>query len=477
MKPELRNSGNRIRACAEFGLGCIAGLLLATHVQAATVPVHFGLFGTVHTAVPTGEPKRTAILISDRDGWNARSEALATALADTGTLVFGIDLPVYLGQMESIKGKCSFPAGHVEEMSDWMQRQQNLKKFIYPILIGDGAGATFAYAIDAQAPRGTFAGLITLGFDFSVRLSKPLCAGDAGKLTAATSDGKFRVVPVERLPNPWLPQPYAPGARFNPASAFVANVIKAVVAKTRGSASDAGPGLNAAIQWLTTPSKVAVPLPQDVADLPLVEVPAQGEFAHRVAILLTGDGGWAGLDVAVADQLSKRGVEIVGLNTLKYFWQTRTPQDAADAMTRIIGHYGAKYPRADFVVVGYSFGAALAPVLINRLPTTAQQRIAAQVLISPDAEAVFEIHVGDWFGSTQHKGAIAIAPEIAKTTIPVICVQGADEDDSFCRTLIGKHGVHELVLPGGHHYNGDYAKLGAGIAASLAPSKTEVHAQ
>ncbi|HET8941611.1 MAG TPA: AcvB/VirJ family lysyl-phosphatidylglycerol hydrolase [Rudaea sp.] len=468
MKREWRNSAKRIRNHAKsMAAGCSLAFGLATCVQAATNPVHFGLFGNVHAAVPVGEVKRTAVLISDRDGWSARSEALAVALADNGTLVFGIDLPAYLAQMESIKDKCSFPAGHIEEMSDWMQRQQKLKKFIYPLLIGDGAGATFAYAVDAQAPKGTFAGLITLGFDVSLRLPKPLCAGDAGKMTAATGTGAFRIVPVEHLPNAWLPKPFAPGARFNAAATAIVAWFKAVRANAPGQSATPGSDLVAAVDWLTTATTKAAPLPQDVADLPLVEVPAQGEFAHRVAIMLTGDGGWAGLDVAVADQLAQRGIEVVALSTLKYFWETRTPEQAADALTRIIGHYGAQHPLADFVVVGYSFGAGLSPVLINRLPESARKRIAAQVLISPDAEAVFEIHVGDWFGSTAHKGAIPIAPEIARTQVPVICVHGADEDDSFCKQIIGKPNVRDLVLPGAHHYNGDYDKLGAGIAGAL----------
>ena len=222
----------------------------------------------------------------------------------------------------------------------------------------------------------------------------------------------------------------------------------------------------------SAPTQSAVSLPQDVADLPLVEVDAQGTFANRVAIILTGDGGWAGLDVAVADQLSKRGIEVVGLNTLKFFWQTRKPEEAADAVTRIIGHYGAKHPQADFVFVGYSFGAALSPVVVNRLPSAAQSRVAAQVLISPDPEAVFEIHVGDWFGSTHHEGAIPIMSEIDKTKVPVICVNGADEGaGAFCPKIAGKPMVKLLTSPGAHHYNGDYDKLGASIVASLPAKK------
>ncbi|HZP66831.1 MAG TPA: AcvB/VirJ family lysyl-phosphatidylglycerol hydrolase [Rudaea sp.] len=431
------------------------------------MPVHFGLFGDVHTAMPAGEAVRTVVLVSDADGWSARTEGLATALAADGALVFGIDLPAYLKQMLSIKDKCSFPAAHFEEMSDWMQRHQKVTKFTYPLLVGDGAGATFAYAVDAQAPAGTFAGLVTLGWDASFRLPKPICKGDAGAITAPDGNGKFRIVPVPKLANPWLPQPFAPGARTVGAVAKLPEFARRVLAQPRGGATEPGAALVADIAWLSRPVNTAPPLPQDVADLPLVEVAPQGAFADRIGIILTGDGGWAGLDVAVADQLAKRGIAVVGLNTLKFFWQTRKPEEAADALTRIIGHYGAEHPQADFVVIGYSFGAALAPVVINRLPPEAAKRVAAQVLISPDPEAVFEIHVGDWFGSTHHEGAIPIAPEIARTKVPVICVHGSDEDDSFCFTLAGKPNVRQLPLPGGHHYNGDYDKLGAAIVGAL----------
>ena len=57
--------------------------------------------------------------------------------------------------------------------------------------------------------------------------------------------------------------------------------------------------------------------------------------------------------------------------------------------------------------------------------------------MSPDPEAVFEIHVGDWSGSTHHEGTLPIAAEIERASVPVICVHGADEGaDSFCPTAI-----------------------------------------
>jgi type IV secretory pathway VirJ component len=440
-------------------------------IHAATTPIHYGLFGNVHVASPSGDPARTAILISDKDGWNARAEALATALADDGALVFGIDYPAYEKEMESIKNDaCHFPSAHIQEMSDWMQRNQKVKNFTYPLLIGDGAGAEFAYAVDAQAPKGTFSGLVTLGWDSSQRFPKPICKGDAGEMSVADGN-QFRISPVNALPNHWLPLPFAAGARADGALSSLHalwHFMPLPPSWRSNPHADAGDELNRAIAWFTAPTDTAKPLPGDVADLPLVEVPAQGPFAERIAIMLTGDGGWAGLDVAVASQLSQRGIQVVGLNTLKFFWQTRTPAEAADAVTRIIGHYGGEHANADFVVIGYSFGASLAPIVINRVPAAARARIKAQVLISPDDEAVFEIHVGDWFGSTHHDGAIPIAPEIANTKVPVICVHGADEGaDSFCAKLAGQPNVTDVSLPGGHHYDGDYDALGASIATSL----------
>lgn len=442
---------------------------VASFARGATLPVHFGLFGNVHVAAPAGAPQRAVVLVSDASGWDARAEALAVAQARAGAFVIGVDLPAYLAQMESIDAKCAFPAGHFEEMIHWLQRDQKLEKYFYPILVGDGAGATFAYALDAQAPQGTFVALLTLGWDASFSLPKPVCKGDAGPVTAAIGNGRFRIAPVPHLPNLWLPQPFAPGARANGILARLGGMLRA--ATPHVVPVDPGAALAAAIDWLTAPAHAAAPLPRDIADLPLESVPAQDAFAQRIAIILTGDGGWAGLDVAVANQLAQRGIQVVALNSLKYFWETRTPSQAADALARIIGHYGAKYPSADFVIVGYSFGAGLSPVLVNRLPEAARRRVAAQVLISPDAEAVFEIHVGDWFGSTTHKGAIPIAPEIAHSDVPVICVHGADEDDSFCKQIVGKPNVRELVLPGAHHFNGDYDALGAGIAGALPARK------
>jgi type IV secretory pathway VirJ component len=73
--------------------------------------------------------------------------------------------------------------------------------------------------------------------------------------------------------------------------------------------------------------RVSVP---EVQDLPLVEVPATTATDRRdMAIIVTGDGGWAELDKSVAAGLADAGIPTVGLSSLRYFWTPRTPEAAA----------------------------------------------------------------------------------------------------------------------------------------------------
>ncbi len=349
---------------------------------------------------------------------------------------------------------------------------------MYPLIAGDGAGANFAYAVTAQAPAGTFASLLTLGFDNRFRLSKPMCPGDAGAMTASTAEADYRIIPVRQLPCEWMPLPFADTARVDGVLGQINRLVKSFSWLWRSEPAQA-PGVVLAehvARWQRR-SNEASQLPTDVADLPLVEQAHRDEFAHRIAIILTGDGGWAGLDIAIANQLSKRGIDVVGLNTLKFFWHTRKPEEAADALTRIVGHYGALHPEADFIVIGYSFGAALAPVVVNRAAEQVQKRIAAQVLISPDADAVFEIKVGDWLGGAKHDGALPIEPELATTKVPAICVHGIDEHEASACSKVEKSTVRTIELPGGHHYNGDYDALGAAILKALPIRKNSADAE
>ena len=67
--------------------------------------------------------------------------------------------------------------------------------------------------------------------------------------------------------------------------------------------------------------------------------------------------GWVGIDKQIGETLNKDGVPVVGLNSLQYFWEKRSPEIAAKGLARIMTAYGDKWGADRFILVGYSRGA------------------------------------------------------------------------------------------------------------------------
>ncbi|WP_298191542.1 AcvB/VirJ family lysyl-phosphatidylglycerol hydrolase [Metallibacterium sp.] len=446
----------------------LAGVAVIPRAHAAPPPIadatygahliNYGLFGPVRVYQPTGIPQRAVIVFSRTTGWGANEARYATGLQQAGSLVIGVDLPRYLKTLEALEGKCSYPAGHVEEMSHWMQKTLRLPTYLRPFIIGFDGGADFTYALGVQAPSGTFAGMATLGWDGQFTLPHAFCKGDAGNATV-TQGKVFGFAPVTPLPLPWLAAGSPGKNEIGPPVAFG----RALRAPADGAA------LATALDALVRkPVLSAGAFADKLEDLPLTEIAPKGTPDGRVVVMFSGDGGWAGLDKGVAKVLSAHGVRVVGLSSLEYFWHKKTPQQTAQALARILAAYTARYPDARYTLMGYSFGAGVVPVVYNLLPPELKQHVGAEVLISPDPEGWFDIHIGDWFTTTKHQYNVPLDPEIARTRIPVICLSGQTEGhDTYCDSL-ARRGMAKLVtLPGGHHYQGDYDRLGRVILQAL----------
>src|SRR6202043_924755 len=158
------------------------------------------------------------------------------------------------------------------------------------------------------------------------------------------------------------------------------------------------PQFRGAYARLTTRAAAPPQPPPDIRDLPVTEVHASGE-SEEFALLLTGDGGWAGLDQELAARLAASGVPTVGLNSLKYFWTTRTPAQTANDVARVLRHYLAAWGKERVLLVGYSFGADVLPFVVNRLPADLRARGASGNLLGIDSNASFEISIADWVGN------------------------------------------------------------------------------
>ena len=95
---------------------------------------------------------------------------------------------------------------------------------------------------------------------------------------------------------------------------------------------------------LSTAQKPSGKADDDVSALPLHTVAAKTSPALALAVMLTGDGGWARLDRRIADDLAAHGVSVVGLDSRAYLMQERTPDEAAADIARVIRRYVALIP-------------------------------------------------------------------------------------------------------------------------------------
>jgi type IV secretory pathway VirJ component len=204
--------------------------------------------------------------------------------------------------------------------------------------------------------------------------------------------------------------------------------------------------------------------PAALANLPLLELPAR-QAGRRLAIVLSGDGGWSGIDKQIAADLNAHGVSVIGWDSLKYFWTARTPAGAANDLSRVMSHYAQAWQRPEVLLVGYSQGADTLPFMINRLDAGVHRLVQGTVLIAMSAEAFFEFHVSHWLRTPT--GGLPTLPEVTSGQLgPVSCVYGADEDDTACRGLSGPN-IRAVELAGGHHFDGDYAAVSAAIIREM----------
>ena len=117
-----------------------------------------------------------------------------------------------------------------------------------------------------------------------------------------------------------------------------------------------------------------------------------------LAIVISGDGGWRDLDKTIAHALCDAGVSVVGIDSLRYFWNAKSPEQTAHDLARVIQTYSARWRTKSVALIGYSFGADVLPFAYNRLPKGKRDKMAVMSLLGFAEGADFEIRVTGWLG-------------------------------------------------------------------------------
>jgi type IV secretory pathway VirJ component len=429
-------------------------------------------FGTVRVYGTAKHASQVVILSSGGKGWNREAQDFAEKFVSLDCLVMGVNTKEYLGPILA-KSNCTYPGADFQNLSRFVQQKLGLSSYTRPIMAGYAAGAALTYATIVQAPSSAFAGGISIGFCPNAPLTRAFCQGlglDWSK------DGKNLLLPPAGLRTPWivLPFPENDGCSRD-ADAFLKKVagVKVISPSTQEGSGPMSKDtmLAQAMRAFSAQEERPVSAQEEsVKDLPLIEIPAKGEPDKSgeglMAVMISGDGGWAGLDREVGDAIAGSGVPLVGFNSLKYFWTPRTPDKTARDITDVISHYLKSWGKEKLILIGYSFGADVLPFVVNRLPEDIKARIDLVVLMGPSTSAQFEFHLSNWFEGASD-GARPTLPEAKMMKAKrVVCLFGKGEADSLCRSLDASV-AQVIALPGGHHFDGDYPAL-AGTILSLA---------
>ena len=426
-----------------------AGLCLLPAVLSAApreIKVSNDTAGEVTVLAPKEEPKLFALFISDQDGITPQRRQEAEKFVERGAAVALIDLPDLMRKTsESDDTDCHYTFGDFEDIGRVAERELGMTTWRWPVMVGIGQGGTLAYLTAAQAPENTAAGGVSIGMSPVFASKLVLC----GVKDIKHENGRFTYEPAGQIPGHWTliasEQPQPDVEAFTKA---------APTAKLRMVSGDTEAKIDAAIQEaFDIGGAPAGPL----AGLPLIELPAKGKI-RGLAVFISGDGGWRDIDKQIAEYLSERGIGIVGIDSLRYFWQKKDPTKIAADITQITAHYSKLWQVRKVNIVGYSLGADIIPFIWDKFDPVMQNAVQTLVLIGLEPTTEFEVTVEGWLGMSTST-ELDVRPQLSSLPFSkVMCFYGSDEkDDNETACVFSELAKAQIVQrPGGHHFDGDY---------------------
>ena len=434
------------------------------------------IVGTATAFVPRQPTPHVVLLVSGDGGWNAGLAGLARRMAAAPAVVIGLSLPALM-RNAARGGGCWYVASDFELISHAAQKALALPQYHAPVLVGYDAGAATVYAALAATPATTFAGAVSLGFCPTLKVGHEICAGD---VWTPDYDEKARVAtlpPTHALPKDWyvvegvgdLVCPIDAIRRFVAGLPMAHLVEVDRMAGAIGRPAVWGAAFDQALQEVWTEKTVKPPAARprsasarDLEDaLQKLQLPLEFRWPSTpmsaLLLFFSGDGGWASLDEDTAEQLVTSGVGVVGVSSLRYFWNAKPPAQVAADIRRLVAVLATS--GKPIFAGGFSFGAEVVPVSLREWSPEERRRLSGLALISPSESASFEIDPLDWIRRPRDNPATRVAPAVREVGLPTLCLSGQDEDDTPCPALTGTPLVRVVRLPGSHHFNNDYTAV------------------
>jgi type IV secretory pathway VirJ component len=424
-------------------------------------------FGKVYVYRPQGTPNNVVVMISGDAGWKYGVTDFAAEFSKMNNIVIGVDILTYFRELRQRTEECYRVATDFVDLVTLVERKYDFPEYKPALVMGYSSGATLVYGILAQSRPGTFTGGISLGFCPDIELPKMLCETNGLSERVDVTGKSYFLQPDARLGSHWivLQGKLDKVCNYNEVEDFVHKTSDAKLIALpecgHGFAkwSDFMPQWKEAYAELTG-DDLKNQNPQAVTDrlkdLPLLITRANYQSQDKpFALLISGDGGWYSFEQSIADNLAGDGVPTIGLDSKKYFWKRKTPDQAADDIITALKYYSKEWGREECMLIGYSLGAEIVPFIVNRLPEGMKLKILTSVLLSPDISTDFEIHISNMLGMGNRQNTYNVTAEIkSMQPVPTLIIFGSGEKTDIPGLLDGK-GPTIKKIPGDHHYKFD----------------------
>ena len=294
-------------------LGCTAARAASPPNRRRPVP------GPCSRSMPAGRRQGLVFLFSDVSGWNGEIDERRRSWSTLGMIVAPVDLRPFLERQDALgPAIASTWSATSEEASRRIQAARDRGRYLTPIVAGTGMGAAVAYAAMAQAPDATLAGAASDGFATRIATKHAALrrrAGQAGSRRAASSTARRPCPAGGGWPRPADDAAAARLSRPRPVPA------RRAWSRRSGRRARRPPGRSGGRR---SPRRQ----PSTLAGLPLIELPVTGP-GKLMAVIYSGDGGWRDIDKEIAGRLQAKGIPVVGVDSLRYFWSEKPPDQVA----------------------------------------------------------------------------------------------------------------------------------------------------
>jgi len=136
----------------------------------------------------------------------------------------------------------------------------------------------------------------------------------------------------------------------------------------------------------------------------------------------------------------------------------------------LAARYAATFDRPSLILVGYSFGGAMLPMIVPRLSPATRARLRLIALVAPSRHGQLIVRPWTWL-EIPSRGAVPTVRTVAALSVaPSICIYGARDSLAACPLISS---IPSVRLDSGHLFKGQADTVAEAIAraAGVGPAR------